>query len=66
MVAAAAGGPQAVRSERFALHRAATDLWEDRVTVSSPAADTPPARYDDLRAMVINCTLKRSPEVSNT
>ncbi|TVZ92520.1 hypothetical protein FB157_108245, partial [Streptomyces sp. BK340] len=36
------------------------------MTASPPAADTPPARYDDLRAMVINCTLKRSPEVSNT
>jgi hypothetical protein len=23
-------------------------------------------RYDDLRAMFINCTLKRSPEISNT
>ncbi|GAA2615398.1 hypothetical protein GCM10010304_80780 [Streptomyces roseoviolaceus] len=29
-------------------------------------ADAPPARYDDLRALVLNCTLKRSPEVSNT
>ncbi|MFF7130293.1 flavodoxin family protein, partial [Streptomyces sp. NPDC008240] len=36
------------------------------MTASPPAADTPPASYDDLRAMVINCTLKRSPEVSNT
>ncbi|MFI0977613.1 flavodoxin family protein [Streptomyces sp. NPDC021093] len=26
----------------------------------------PPARYDDLRALFINCTLKRSPDVSNT
>ncbi|QKW10063.1 flavodoxin family protein [Streptomyces sp. NA04227] len=26
----------------------------------------PPARYDDLRALFINCTLKRSPERSNT
>src|SRR4051794_27223364 len=25
-----------------------------------------PAAYDDLRALFINCTLKRSPEVSNT
>jgi len=25
-----------------------------------------PWRFDDLRALVINCTLKRSPEVSNT
>lgn len=28
--------------------------------------DAPPAHYDDLRALVVNCTLKRSPEVSNT
>lgn len=41
-------------------------LWEDCVTASSPATDAPPARYDDLRALVINCTLKRSPETSNT
>ena len=27
---------------------------------------TPPARYDDLRALFINCTLKRSPEQSHT
>lgn len=26
----------------------------------------PPARYDDLRALIFNCTLKRSPERSNT
>lgn len=26
----------------------------------------PPARYDDLRALFINCTLKRSPERSHT
>ncbi|HPU04320.1 MAG TPA: flavodoxin family protein, partial [Rhodoglobus sp.] len=25
-----------------------------------------PARYDDLKAVYINCTLKRSPEISNT
>ena len=24
------------------------------------------ARYDDLRALYVNCTLKRSPERSNT
>ena len=28
--------------------------------------DTPPARYDDLKAVFINCTLKPSPQVSNT
>lgn len=27
---------------------------------------TPPARYDDLRALYVNCTLKRSPERSHT
>ncbi|GHJ42104.1 flavodoxin family protein [Streptomyces sp. TS71-3] len=32
---------------------------------TEPAAE-PPARYDDLRALYINCTLKRSPERSNT
>ncbi len=29
-------------------------------------ATTPPARYDDLRALLVNCTLKRSPERSHT
>ncbi|MEU8132679.1 flavodoxin family protein [Streptodolium elevatio] len=34
---------------------------------ASPSAPSgPPARYDDLRALFVNCTLKRSPEVSNT
>ena len=28
--------------------------------------DDPATRYDDLRALVINCTLKRSPERSHT
>ncbi len=36
------------------------------MTPMSSDTDTPPARYDDLRALVINCTLKRSPETSNT
>ena len=31
-----------------------------------PASSTPPATYDDLRALVINCTLKRSPRPSHT
>ena len=31
-----------------------------------PAGDQPPARYDDLRALFFNCTLKPSPERSNT
>ncbi|MCX4634917.1 hypothetical protein QT196_31030 [Streptomyces sp. P9-2B-2] len=39
---------------------------ERSVTAQSPRTDTPPARYDDLRALVFNCTLKRSPERSNT
>ncbi len=30
------------------------------------ATGAPPATYDDLRALFISCTLKRSPEVSNT
>ena len=29
-------------------------------------ADRAPADYSDLRALFVNCTLKRSPEVSNT
>jgi multimeric flavodoxin WrbA len=33
---------------------------------SPRAQDPPPARYDDLRALIFNCTLKRSPERSNT
>jgi multimeric flavodoxin WrbA len=36
------------------------------VAESNKAEDRPPARYDDLRAMVINCTLNRSPAPSNT
>ncbi|MER7949492.1 flavodoxin family protein [Streptomyces sp. NPDC096079] len=32
--------------------------------MAAPAA--PPYRYDDLSALYVNCTLKRSPEVSNT
>ncbi|MFI0786763.1 flavodoxin family protein [Streptomyces lydicus] len=36
------------------------------MTAQSPSTDIPPARYDDLRALVFNCTLKRSPERSNT
>ncbi len=32
-----------------------------------PSADlTPPATYDDLTALILNCTLKRSPETSHT
>lgn len=49
-----------------ASHGAEAGLWEDRMTVSSHATDAPPPRYDDLRALVINCTLKRTPETSNT
>ena len=29
-------------------------------------ATTPDIAYDDLRALFVNCTLKRSPESSNT
>ena len=32
--------------------------------MTTPSA--PPARYDDLRAMFVNCSLKRSPEPSHT
>ena len=31
-----------------------------------PDCTSPPARYDDLRALVVNCTLKRSPRPSHT
>ncbi len=33
------------------------------MNAAPPATDAPPARYDDLRALVINRTLKLSPEV---
>ena len=36
------------------------------MNASAATQDTPPAHYDDLRALIFNCTLKRSPEVSNT
>jgi multimeric flavodoxin WrbA len=36
------------------------------VTASPSPADAPPARYDNLRALYVNCTLKRSPERSHT
>ncbi|MGP3949483.1 flavodoxin family protein [Streptomyces sp. 7N604] len=37
------------------------------MTASADAGRTrPPRRYDDLRALFINCTLKASPETSNT
>ncbi|MGJ3233160.1 MAG: flavodoxin family protein [Oceanicaulis sp.] len=31
-----------------------------------PNLQQPPARYDDLKALFVNCTLKRSPDASNT
>ena len=34
--------------------------------MSSPITGNPPADYADLSALFINCTLKRSPEPSNT
>ena len=34
---------------------------------TTPAgAESPPARYDDLRAVYFNCTLKKSPDRSHT
>jgi multimeric flavodoxin WrbA len=36
------------------------------VVTTPVTAGPPPARYDDLRALVLNCTLKRSPELSHT
>ncbi|MFF7199553.1 MULTISPECIES: flavodoxin family protein [unclassified Streptomyces] len=36
------------------------------MTAQPPTADALPDRFDGLRALVVNCTLKRSPEVSNT
>jgi multimeric flavodoxin WrbA len=34
--------------------------------VTEPAHTTPAYRYDDLRALFVNCTLKPSPELSHT
>jgi len=36
------------------------------VNASQAAEVAPPARYDDLSALIFNCTLKRSPEISHT
>ena len=36
------------------------------MTESTHPAENPTPRFSDLRALFINCTLKRSPEVSNT
>ncbi|WP_328862039.1 flavodoxin family protein [Streptomyces sp. NBC_00306] len=36
------------------------------MTAQPPTADALPDRFEGLRALVVNCTLKRSPEVSNT
>ncbi|MFD3438596.1 flavodoxin family protein [Streptomyces sp. NPDC058685] len=36
------------------------------MTAQQQTADALPDRFDGLRALVVNCTLKRSPEVSNT
>jgi multimeric flavodoxin WrbA len=36
------------------------------VSAEPRAERTPPARYDDLRALYVNCTLKPSPERSHT
>jgi multimeric flavodoxin WrbA len=40
-----------------------TDAHDDR---QAALAASRPADYSDLRALYVNCTLKRSPEVSNT
>ena len=34
--------------------------------MTAPSTASPDASYDDLRALFINCTLKKSPEPSNT
>ncbi|MFD4718954.1 flavodoxin family protein [Streptomyces sp. NPDC058423] len=36
------------------------------MTTQPSGSAAPSARYDDLRALFVNCTLKRSPETSNT
>ena len=33
---------------------------------TTPPENRPATRYDDLRALFVNCTLKRSPELSHT
>lgn len=33
---------------------------------TEPTMTVPPARYDDLRALFLNCTLKPSPQRSHT
>ena len=34
--------------------------------MTEPANSSPDTRYDDLRALFINCTLKKSPDPSHT
>ena len=43
-------------------------MWEARPADRRKGATTnmPQADYSDLKALFINCTLKRSPETSNT
>jgi multimeric flavodoxin WrbA len=42
-------------------------MQDPMAILRDPMLDAPPpARYDDLRAIIINCTLKRSPELSHT
>jgi len=43
-------------------------MSEDAATpaTSSPPHISPPAQYDDLKAVFVNCTLKKSPELSHT
>ncbi|MBB5518141.1 flavodoxin family protein [Amphiplicatus metriothermophilus] len=41
-------------------------LWKRGAEEKAGSGAAPPARYDDLRAVFINCTLKKSPEASHT
>jgi len=41
-------------------------LFGDKPGKDASGAEGPPARYDDLKALFVNCTLKRTPETSHT
>ncbi len=41
-------------------------MSKDTQAQPTPPTSPPPAKYDDLRALFLNCTLKRSGEVSHT
>src|SRR5690606_30477348 len=48
-------------------HHTFSELDSSAATLAAMSIEAqPPATYDDLRAVYINCTLKRSPETSNT